>query len=175
MSRILHFLAMIALALPAGAHVGMENETAVTWTPRDLRVVTRCAPELAWKLLGPGAPRGDGELEQAFESARPALDALAARLVTLQSGEARLKPSRVRVELEPDLHVAFALTFPLRDGKLVLAAPFLDQLGGREVALVRFLDHSSHPRADTPYAVLELQRASQSIQFDRHSAKLATP
>lgn len=164
---------LLAMALPAVAHVGMENETAVTWTPRSLRVVTRCAPELAWKLLGPKAPRGP--LEQAFAAARPDLEALAATLVNLRDGDGAIEATRVRVDLEPDFHVAFALTFPLRDGALMLEAPFLARLDGLEVAEVRFLDHSTLPRPDAPYAAFELQQADQSIRFDRQGARLLRP
>lgn len=156
----------------ARAHTGMENESSVQLRPNRLSILTRTTPQLAWQLLGASAPTGP--LDQAFDKARPSLEKLAAKLFTIRSGNTQITPTSVRVVLEPDRHLAFALTYPPlpENSTLSLSAPFLSKLGNREPATLKFYDYRTPPHPARPFATLELHRATQSLHFSHHSADL---
>lgn len=155
------------------AHTGMKNETQIRIEKSSLKLVTRTSPELAWHLLGPGAPAGP--LEKAFAEAKPRLEKTARSLFVLTAGDKTLKPKSVHVALEVDRHVAFVVTYPRPgDPKLNIRATFLSQPGFREPAELSFFDQSTRafPVETEPFATLELFSPKQVAEFSVSSAQI---
>lgn len=164
---------LVLLPLTGSAHTGTETETTVNLSKSGISVVTRCAPELAWILLGPGAPLG--QLEAAFEKAKADLEKLAPTLISLHSGEERLAPTKIRVLLEPGRHVAFVASYPSSELPLSLSAPFLSKIDVLEPAVVRFYDHTGLRRSAEPFATLEIHQPAQTAIFELGKAQLKSP
>lgn len=163
----------LLLALPLRAHSGMETETAVSLFKDRTTIVVRCAPELAWHLLGPKAPRGP--LDTAFAAAAEDLQKLAPSLIELESDGEPLKPERIRVELEPDRHVAFVLRYPRPSLPATIKAPFLAKLDALEPAVFHFYDRSTGERTAEPFAALILKSSRQHLRFTSEEATLIRP
>ncbi|MBB5353118.1 hypothetical protein HNR46_003371 [Haloferula luteola] len=173
MLRLLPCLLWVLLSLGSNAHTGTETEITVHLAPGRTLLVVRCAPELAWKLLGPEAP--SGPLDSAVSSAQPQLENLASQLVELRIEEKTLLPDRIRVLLEPDRHLAFALTFLQSGAPTLLSLPYLANLHPREPAILEFFDHSTSRRPAKPFARIEVQNPDRLVEFTPTSAHALIP
>jgi hypothetical protein len=160
----------------AHAHIGMETESIVRIKKDSMTLITHAAPQIAWKLLGPNAPKGP--LNTAFTAAKPALEKQASSLFELQSDGITIKPISVRVTLELDHHIAFVVTYPRATEKtLTLRATFLAKLDALERTSLHFFnDSGSTFRRDAePFTKLSINSSRQLVSFSSTSARVLTP
>lgn len=167
-------LAFLFLATSLHAHSGTETETTVSLFKERVTVVIRCAPELAWRFLGPDAPRGP--LTRSFATAKPRLEKLAPTLLRIDGSDGKaLEPTRLRADLEPDDHVALTLTYPRPAGAMTLHAAFLKRFDALDPTTVRFFDRTTGKRAADPFATRQLESSRQSLRFSPGQARLIEP